>query len=87
MYTYNTLSIYIKAEYNSIATKLVKQIKLIIVEPLTVIINQMLNTGIFPDLLKLAKITLINKNDDDNDIYMVKLSHHGQKKSVCLYHI
>ncbi len=24
---------------------------------------------------------------DDNDIYMVKFSHHGQKKSVCLYHI
>ncbi len=37
------------------------QIKLIITEPLNAIINQMLNTGIFPDLLKIAKISSIYK--------------------------
>ncbi len=45
--------------FDGICTKLVKQIKLIIVESLTAIINQMLNTGIFPDLLKIAKITYL----------------------------
>ncbi len=45
--------------FDGISTKLVQQIKLIIVEPLTEIINQMLNTGIFPDLLKIAKVTPI----------------------------
>ncbi len=42
--------------FDDISTKLVKQIKLIMVEPLTAIINQMLNTGIFPDLLKISPI-------------------------------
>ncbi len=50
--------------FDGIFTKLVKQIKLIITEPLTAIINQMLNTGIFPDLLKFVKITPIYKKKE-----------------------
>ncbi len=42
--------------FDDISTKL---IKLVTVEPLTAIINPMLNTGIFPDLLKIAKITYL----------------------------
>ncbi len=53
--------------FDGISTKLVKQIKLIIIEPLTAIINQMLNTGIFPDLLKIAKISPIYKKDDETE--------------------
>ncbi len=51
--------------FDVISTKLVKQIKLITVDPLTAIINPMLNTGIFPDLLKIAKISPIYKKDDE----------------------
>ncbi len=47
--------------FDGISTKLLKQIKLIIVEPLTVIINQMLNTGIFQDLLQIAQVIPIYK--------------------------
>ncbi len=35
------------------------------VEPLTIIINQKLHTGFFPDLLKIAKVTPIFKKDDE----------------------
>ncbi len=47
--------------FDGISTKLVQQIKLIFVEALTEIINQKLNTGIFPDFLKISKVTLIYK--------------------------
>ncbi len=53
--------------FDGISTKLLKQIKLIIVEPLTVIINQMLNTEIFLDLLKIAKVIPIYKKDDETE--------------------
>ena len=39
-----------------ISTKLLKACKLEICKPLTLIINQMLNSGIFPDDLKVAKV-------------------------------
>ena len=39
--------------YDGISTKLLKTIQNILLEPLTVIINQMLCTGIFPDKLKI----------------------------------
>ncbi len=34
-------------------------------KPITLIINQMLNTGIFPDKLKIAKIIPIYRKDDE----------------------
>ncbi len=42
--------------FGGLTTKLIKKtIKSILVKPITIIINQMLNTGIFPDKLKLLK--------------------------------
>ncbi len=51
--------------FDGISTKLVKTAQDALIQPLTIIINQMLNTGIFPDKLKIAKICPIHKKDDD----------------------
>ena len=48
-----------------ISNKLLKFVKNAISEPLTIIINQMLNTGVFLDLLKISKVILIYKKEDD----------------------
>ncbi len=45
--------------------KLIKTVKDPLIKPITIIINQMLITGIFPDKLKIAKLILVYKNDDD----------------------
>ena len=34
-------------------------------EPLTIIINQMLRVGIFPDLLKISKVVPVYKKEDN----------------------
>ena len=47
-----------------ILMKLVKYMKNLIALPISVIVNQMLLTGIFPDRLKLTKVTPIFKKDD-----------------------
>ena len=50
--------------YDEISTKLLKLIKPTILKPLTLIINQSLTTGIFPDKLKIAKITPVYKKEN-----------------------
>ena len=48
---------------DQISTNLLKQIKHCITPSLTLLINQMLNTGIFPDNLKIAKVIPLFKLD------------------------
>ena len=40
---------------DEISNKLIKHIQIVIIEPLTLIMNQMFKTGIFPDL-KISKV-------------------------------
>ena len=49
---------------DGISSKLIKIIEPAIIKPLTLLINQVLNTGIFPDELKIAKVIPIFKKDD-----------------------
>ena len=51
--------------YDGISTKLLKTVKNALLKPITIIINQMLSTGIFPDKLKLAKVTPVFKKEDE----------------------
>ena len=52
--------------HDGISNKLLKVIKFNISKSLTIIINQMLTTGIFPDAFKVAKIILIFKKGDSS---------------------
>ena len=49
---------------DNISNELLKQTKHIIVQPLTVIINQSLTSGIYPDKFKISKITPLHKKND-----------------------
>jgi hypothetical protein len=61
----NNLSTKSSCGFDGLSTILLKFIKVEICSPLTLIINQSLNTGIFPDKLKIAKIIPIYKKDDN----------------------
>ncbi len=52
--------------FDGVSSKLLKSIKTTIIKPITIIINQMINTGIFPDKLKIAKIIPIFEKDDES---------------------
>ena len=45
--------------YDDISSIFLKQITTSISKPLTIVINQVLNNGIFPDKLKIAKVVPI----------------------------
>ncbi len=47
--------------FDGISSKLLKTIKMTLINPNTLIINQMLNSEIVPDKLNIAKIILIHK--------------------------
>ena len=47
--------------YDDISSIFLKQITTSIIKPLTIVINQVLNNGIFPDKLKIAKVVPIFK--------------------------
>ena len=49
---------------DGLSTKLLKEIKNEICSSITLIVNQMITTGIFPDSLKIAKIIPIFKKGD-----------------------
>ena len=50
--------------YDGISTKLLKSLESVLVRPHTLIINQSLNTGIFPEKFKITKIIPIHKKGD-----------------------
>ena len=52
------------AGYDRISMKLLKLIKVPLIKPLTIVTNQSLSTGVFPDKLKIAKITPIFKKNN-----------------------
>lgn len=53
--------------FDGISLKLLKSMKNIIIKPLTIILNQILRTGIFPDKLKVAKIVPVFKKEDPSN--------------------
>ena len=54
--------------FDDISMRLIKAIKTEIIPALTCIFNQSLNTGIFPEKLKIAKVIPIHKKGSLNDI-------------------
>ena len=58
---------------DGISNKLLKRIKHIIVQPLTLIINQSLTSGIYPDKFKISKITPLHKKDDQTIVSNYRL--------------
>ena len=52
------------AGHDNLSMKLLKSIKAIISDSFALIVNQSLNTGIFPDKLKIAKVLPVYKKDD-----------------------
>ena len=61
---YKNLSSKNSCGLDGISSKLIKIIEPAIIKPLTLLINQVLNTGIFPDELKIAKVIPLFKKDD-----------------------
>ena len=57
----NELSNKTSCGHDNISTKLLKSMKHLLVKQLTIIINQMLHTGIFPKKLKIAKVIPLYK--------------------------
>ena len=62
--TINDLPTKNSSGFDGISSKLLKIIEPAIIKSLTLVINQVINTGIFPDKLKIAKVIPIFKNDD-----------------------
>ena len=62
--TIQTLPLKNSCGLDGVSSKLIKIIEPAIIKPLTLLINQVLNTCIFPDELKIAKVIPIFKKDD-----------------------
>ena len=54
--------------HGNLYMKLIKSTSSLIYKPLTIIINQSLKTGIFPDKVKIAKVLPLYKKDDDTNL-------------------
>ena len=64
----NSLKPKVSTGIDSISNKLLKEVKEAIEIPITIIINQMLMTGIFPNLLKISKVIPLYKKDDNTNM-------------------
>ncbi len=53
----------ISCGFEDISSKIIKIIRSTLLNPVTLIIKQMLTTGIFPDEIKIAKIIPLHKKD------------------------
>ena len=62
----NSLKSKSSTSHDNISSVLLKQIKNQIAEPLTLIINKTIDTGIFPNKLKIAKVIPIHKKDNNS---------------------
>ena len=62
--TINNLQAKSSSGCDGISSKLLKVIEPVIIKPLTLLINQVLDYGIFPDKLKIAKVVPIYKKGD-----------------------
>ena len=51
--------------HDGVTLKQLKYLKLILIKPLTLLLNQIFNTGIFPDWMTIAKVIPIFKKDDE----------------------
>ena len=60
----NTIESKASSGYDRISNRMLKAIKNIICLPLTLIINQTLQTGVFPDALKIAKVLPVYKKNE-----------------------
>ena len=60
---FNTLNIRKSTGPNSIPTKLIKQIKDVILAPLAKLINRSFHNGVFPNILKIAEVIPIFKSE------------------------
>ena len=54
--------------HDDISTKLLKEINIELIKPLTILIYQCFHNGIFPDNLKIAKVIPLHKQDNPTDI-------------------
>ena len=64
------------AGYDNISTKLLKEIEHVISRPLSIIINQSLCTGIFPNKLKIAKVIPLYKKMTINHLGITVRYHY-----------
>ena len=64
--------------YDNLSTKIIKTLKDSLIKPLTLIINQILNTGVFPSQLKIAKVIPIFKKDDNKQLISSYLENRQQ---------
>ena len=63
-YIINNLKPKSSSGVDELSNKVIKHSQEIIAEPLTIIINQMINTGLFPDSLKISKVIPLFKKDN-----------------------
>ena len=50
--------------YDEISNKLIKQARSVLAKPLTLLMNQIIHTGEFPDQLKLSRVKPLFKKGD-----------------------
>ena len=63
----STVAIYSTGN-DGLSSRIIKSTIMKITDPLTLIVNKSLNTGQFPDLLKIAKVVPIHKSNEKKSL-------------------